>query len=271
MIYLREQHHVDGVLEGLHVQRAVGAAELHQVDRARLQPSRRRACTRCTGSKRLMRPELGLVCQRLIVVSYCSPGRRSGRAASAISRISSRAGTVAPLARRARDQLPLAVLSTALHELVGHAHGVVGVLVLDRLEAVAVDRHVKAGVAQRGGLVLLLGLAPDELADVRVVDVEHDHLRRSRVLPPDLIVPAHESGAAHERDGPEAVPPLASGSIEPRMFDRLIPEPEPPRKIIPSLVFQSRIDSIVSCTERMKQALPLRVLLEADVEPTRAS
>ncbi len=54
--------------------------------------------------------------------------------------------------------------------------------------------------------------------------------------------------------GPEAVPPLARCSIEPRMFDRLMPEPEPPRKIMPSLVFQSRIDSIVSFTERMKQA-----------------
>ena len=50
------------------------------------------------------------------------------------------------------------------------------------------------------------------------------------------------------------MPPLLSGSIDPRMFDRLIPEPEPPRKILPSLVFQSRIDSIVSSTERMKQA-----------------
>ena len=38
------------------------------------------------------------------------------------------------------------------------------------------------------------------------------------------------------------------------MFERLMPEPEPPRKIMPSLVFQSRIDSIVSSTERMKQA-----------------
>ena len=38
------------------------------------------------------------------------------------------------------------------------------------------------------------------------------------------------------------------------MFERLIPEPEPPRKMIPSLVFQSRIDSIVSSTLRMKQA-----------------
>src|SRR4051794_33218875 len=54
--------------------------------------------------------------------------------------------------------------------------------------------------------------------------------------------------------GPEAVPPLLSGSIDPRMFERLIPDPEPPRKIIPSLVFQSRIDSIESSTERMKQA-----------------
>ena len=33
-----------------------------------------------------------------------------------------------------------------------------------------------------------------------------------------------------------------------------MPEPEPPRKIMPSLVFQARIDSIVSSTERMKQA-----------------
>src|SRR5262245_15193526 len=55
--------------------------------------------------------------------------------------------------------------------------------------------------------------------------------------------------------GPEAVPPLESCSIEPRIFDRLMPEPLPPRKILPSLVFQSRIDSIESSTERMKQAL----------------
>src|ERR687893_2128811 len=75
-----------------------------------------------------------------------------------------------------------------------------------------------------------------------------------RVLPPDLIVPAHASAPRMNDTGPEAVPPLDSGSIEPRMRDRLMPEPEPPRKILPSLVFHSRIDSIVSSTERMKQA-----------------
>ena len=48
---------------------------------------------------------------------------------------------------------------------------------------------------------------------------------------------------------------MASGSIDPRMLERLMPEPEPPRKMLPSLACSSsRIDSIVSSTERMKQA-----------------
>ena len=94
-------------------------------------------------------------------------------------------------------------------------------------------------------------------------------LAARRVLPPDLIVPAQESAPRMNETGPEAVPPLASGSIEPRMFDRLMPEPEPPRKIIPSLVFQSRIDSIVSSTERMKQAQHCGLSSKPDVEPDR--
>src|SRR4051794_1725284 len=79
-------------------------------------------------------------------------------------------------------------------------------------------------------------------------------LAARRVLPPDLIVPAHESAPRMNDTGPDAVPPLASGSIDPRMLEGLMPEPEPPRKMRPSRVFQSRIDSIVSSTLRMKQA-----------------
>src|SRR5438045_9672423 len=79
-------------------------------------------------------------------------------------------------------------------------------------------------------------------------------LAARRVLPPDLIVPAHESAPRMNETGPLAVPPLDSGSIDPRIFDRLMPDPEPPRKILPSLVFQARIESISSSTERMKQA-----------------
>ena len=94
-------------------------------------------------------------------------------------------------------------------------------------------------------------------------------LAARRVLPPDLIVPAHESAPRMKETGPEAVPPLASGSIDPRMLDRLMPEPEPPRKMRPSRVFQSRIESIVSSTREDEAGRALRGLLEAHVEPDR--
>src|SRR5919107_3860491 len=79
-------------------------------------------------------------------------------------------------------------------------------------------------------------------------------LAARRVLPPDLMVPAHESAPRMKDTGPDAVPPLLSGSIDPRIFERLMPEPDPPRKMRPSRVFQSRIESMLSSTLRMKQA-----------------
>ena len=104
------------------------------------------------------------------------------------------------LAGDARGQVPVLVVLHGAHELVGDADRVVGVLVLDRVEAVAVDRHVKAGVAQRGGLVLFLGLAPDEVPDVRVIDIEHDHLRGPARLAAGLDRARPRIGAAHEAD-----------------------------------------------------------------------
>src|SRR5437899_9832193 len=76
-----------------------------------------------------------------------------------------------------------------------------------------------------------------------------------RVLPPDLMTPAEASAARMNDTGPEAVPPPASRSLDERILDRLTPEPEPPLKINPSLRYQSRMDSIVSSTDRIKQAL----------------
>ena len=43
--------------------------------------------------------------------------------------------------------------------------------------------------------------------------------------------------------------------MEERSLERLTPEPEPPRKMTPSRRIQSRIESIESSIERMKQAL----------------
>ena len=46
------------------------------------------------GFDALIRPDRGVVCQRLIVVSYWMPGSAHSQAAVAISRISARADTV---------------------------------------------------------------------------------------------------------------------------------------------------------------------------------
>src|SRR5699024_12651117 len=76
-----------------------------------------------------------------------------------------------------------------------------------------------------------------------------------RWAPPALMVPAEASAPRMKETGPEAVPPEDSSSWLERMRDRLTPAPEPPLKMIPSSLYQSRIDSMVSSTDRMKQAL----------------
>src|SRR3984893_6895420 len=54
--------------------------------------------------------------------------------------------------------------------------------------------------------------------------------------------------------GPDAVPPPASSSFEERIGDRFVPVPDPNLNSIPSVLARVRIESIVSCTELMKQA-----------------
>src|ERR1044072_8273239 len=79
-------------------------------------------------------------------------------------------------------------------------------------------------------------------------------LAARRVLPPDLITPANASKPFMNETGPDAVPPPASSSFDERMFERFEPVPDPNLNSIPSVFARPRIDSIVSCTELMKQA-----------------
>src|SRR6202046_2276990 len=69
------------------------------------------------------------------------------------------------------------------------------------------------------------------------------------------MVPADASAPRMELTGPLAGPPEDRSSLLDRIRDRLTPEPEPPRKMRPSSLYQSSIDSIVSSTARMKHAL----------------
>src|SRR5919106_6978607 len=54
--------------------------------------------------------------------------------------------------------------------------------------------------------------------------------------------------------GPDAVPPPASSSFDERIGERLVPVPDPNLNNMPSVRASVRIESIVSCTELMKQA-----------------
>src|SRR5512136_219192 len=79
-------------------------------------------------------------------------------------------------------------------------------------------------------------------------------LAARRVLPPDLMTPAKEPKPRMNETGPEAVPPPASGSRDDRRTERFEPVPEPYLNSIPSVFARSRIESIESRTELMKQA-----------------
>src|SRR5881396_550708 len=79
-------------------------------------------------------------------------------------------------------------------------------------------------------------------------------LAARRVLPPLLMTPAKASYPFMNDTGPDAVPPPASSSFDERIGDRFVPVPDPNLNSIPSVRASVRIESIVSCTELMKQA-----------------
>src|SRR3954462_10165937 len=208
------------------------------------------------GLDALMRPEFGDVCHWLIVVSYWTPGSAQRQAASAISRISSRAGagspTRSPLAREVRgpsSAWPTACMNSSVTrtELLAFWYW------MDWKPSPSIDM---SNPASRSAAALSSSLALHQMKS-RMSGWSMSSttiFAARRVLPPDLMVPAHASAPRMKLTGPEAVPPLDSGSIEPRILERLMPEPEPPRKMRPSRVFQSRIESMLSSTLKMKQA-----------------
>src|SRR6201986_882287 len=207
------------------------------------------------GFDALMRPELGHVCHWLIVVSYWTPGSAQRHAASAMSRISSREFTASidsPVVRATRCQSGSS--STAcMNSAVTRTELLAFWYWIDWKPSPSIDM---SNPASRSAAALSSSRALHQMKS-RMSGWSTSSttiLAARRGLPAHLRVPAQASAPRMNDTGPDAVPPLDSGSVDPRMFDRLMPEPEPPRKILPSRVFQSRIESIVSSTERMKQA-----------------
>src|SRR6218665_2572849 len=207
------------------------------------------------GLDALVRPEFGQVCQSLIVVSYWTPGSAQRQAASEIWRSTSAASWVATGVPSPRDSRSQSSPRSARDMNSS----------VTRTELFAFWYWIEVNPSPSIDMSKPASRSAAAFSSSRAL---HQTKSRTsgwstssttifaarRVLPPDLIVPAQESAPRMKETGPDAVPPFARCSIEPRRFERLLPEPEPPRKILPSLVFQSRIDSIVSSTLRMKHA-----------------
>ena len=205
-----------------------------------------------------------------MIVSYWTPGSAHCQAASAISvEQLARLQLLGDRAVDAVDQLPVVVLGRGLHELVADADRVVGVLELDRGERLGVEAHVEAGVAQGGRLLLLVGLAPDELLDVRVVDVEHDHLGRAAGAAARLDRAGPGVGAAHEADGAGGRAALGQRLVRAADLREVDPGAGAALEDDPLLGVPAE-DGVHVVLDREDEAgRALRLLAPADVEPDR--
>src|SRR3954468_15378714 len=227
-----------------------------RLSEARLQAELSTCMYSLQGFEALIRPDSGQVCQRLMVVSYWTPGSAQRQAASAIWFISSRASSVfvvEPSVRAFSSQS--APASTAsMNSSVTRTELLAFWYWIEVKPSPSIDMS-KPASRRAAAFSSSLALHQMKSSTSGWSTSRTTIFAARRVLPPDLIVPAQESAPRMKETGPEASPPFDRCSLDARICDRLIPDPEPPRKIIPSLVFQSRIDSIVSSTDKMKQAL----------------
>src|SRR5580692_2738526 len=203
----------------------------------------------------LIRPVSGAVCQRLMVVSYCKPGSAHSHAEWAIWRKRSRAGTVRTVdpsiravSSQSRPSITASMNSSVTRtELLAFWYCVEWLSAPSRSMSNPASRRTRA---LRSSMALHQMKSSTSGWSMSRMTI----LAARRVLPPDLIVPAEASAPRMKLTGPEAVPPPLSSSCDERIFERLTPAPDPPLKITPSSVYQLRIESIWSSTERMKHA-----------------
>src|SRR5919107_720764 len=208
------------------------------------------------GLDALMRPVSGLVCQSLIVSSYWTPGSAHSQAAWAILSNSCFASTVSITRPSVRVRSPNSRPSSTARmnssvtrtELLAFWYCT---------EVMSLPPRSMSKPASRRARILFSSLAlvsmNSSMSGWSTSRITIFAARR--VAPPDLMVPALASAPRMKLTGPLAVPPEESSSLLERIRERLTPEPEPPLKISPSSLYQSRMESIESSTDRMKQAL----------------
>src|SRR4051794_24304025 len=203
----------------------------------------------------VIRPVSGLVCQALMVSSYWMPGSAHSQAALAILSHSSRASTVSMTELSSRERSPnpepfsTARMNSSLTrtELLAFWYWTETMSLPPRSMSKPASRSARILSSSRALVSMNSSMSGWSTSRTTI-------LAARRVAPPDLMVPADASAPRMKETGPLAVPPELSSSFDERMRERLRPAPEPPWKIFPSSLYQLRIESIESSTERMKQA-----------------
>src|SRR5258706_1301041 len=204
----------------------------------------------------VIRPVSGLVCQSLMMPSYWMPGSAQAHAASASLRNSSRASTVSmtrPSSRPTRSNFPPSSTarmnsSETRTELLAFWYWTLTMSLPPRSMSKPASRSARILSSSRAFSETNSSMSGWSTSMMTI-------LAARRVAPPDLIVPALASAPRMKLTGPDAVPPEESSSLDALIRDRLTPAPEPPWKIRPSSLYQSRMESIESSTDRMKHAL----------------
>src|ERR671928_1385287 len=229
---------------------------LSRFSEARLQELLSRLMYSEQGLDALIRPVSGLVCQSLIVSSYWMPGSAHSQAAWVTLRNRFLASTVSITEPSIRPRSPNSVPSSTARmnssetrtELLAFWYWTLVMSLPPRSMSYPASRSARILSSSRALVSMNSSMSGWSMSRTTI-------LAARRVAPPDLIVPAEASAPRMKLTGPEAVPPEESSSLEDRMRDRLTPAPEPPLKISPSSLYQSRMESIESSTERMKHAL----------------
>ena len=207
------------------------------------------------GLDAVIRPVSGLVCQSLIVSSYCRPGSAHSQAALLILVNSSRASTSSMTSPCLRPRSAKVVPSSTARmnssetrtELLAFWYCTEVMSAPPRSMSKPASRSARILSSSRALVSTNSTMSGWSTSRTTI-------LAARRVAPPDLMVPAEASAPRMKETGPEAVPPEESSSREERMRERFRPAPEPPLKMKPSSLYQFRIESIESSTERMKQA-----------------
>src|SRR4051812_38890055 len=205
------------------------------------------------GLDAVIRPVSGLVCQSLMVSSYCRPGSAHSHAAWLILWNRSRASTVSMTSPVLRALSPNDVPSSTARmnssltrtELLAFWYCTEVMSEPPRSMSKPASRRARILCSSRALVCTNSSMSGWSTSSTTIFAAR-------RVAPPDLMVPAEASAPRMKETGPEAVPPEESSSLEERMRERLRPAPEPPLKMNPSSLYQLRIESIESSTLRMK-------------------